>query len=247
MKDKILIFIITYKASFRVLHVVRKIPFKYLKNKEYKILISDDDSRDNTIEFIKKIKKRYKSKIIVNLNKSNMGYGNHIKKCINYAYKNKYTYAVMIHGDNQYDPKYSSIMIEKLIKSKNISATVGSRMKKKINALKGQMPFYKFIGNIFLTSIFNFLFKTKFTDCHTGYWGYNLKKIDKKIFYKLDNGFCFDIDLRLRLINLGYQIKEIPINTYYGSERSSFHFIYAIRFFWKTITFKIFRQFMPKK
>ena len=57
MKDKILIFIITYKASFRVLDVIKKIPFKYLKNRNYKILISDDDSKDNTIEFIKKIKK----------------------------------------------------------------------------------------------------------------------------------------------------------------------------------------------
>ena len=75
MKDKILIFIITYKASFRVLDVIKKIPFRYLKNKNYKILISDDDSRDNTIEFIKKIKKRYSQKIIVNFNRSNMGYG----------------------------------------------------------------------------------------------------------------------------------------------------------------------------
>ena len=65
MKDKILIFIITYKASFRVLDVIRKIPFKYLKNKNYKILISDDDSRDNTIEFIKKIKKNIPQKLLL--------------------------------------------------------------------------------------------------------------------------------------------------------------------------------------
>ncbi len=104
MKNKILIFIITYKASFRVLEVIKKIPLKYLKNKNYKILISDDDSRDNTIEFIEKIKKKYSNKIIANFNKSNMGYGKNIKKCINYAYKNNFSYAVMIHGDNQYDP-----------------------------------------------------------------------------------------------------------------------------------------------
>ena len=69
MKDKILIFIITYKASFRVLDVIKKIPFKYLKDKNYKILISDDDSKDNTIEFIKKIKKKYSNKVTVFYNK----------------------------------------------------------------------------------------------------------------------------------------------------------------------------------
>ncbi len=241
MKDKILIFIITYKASFRVLDVIKKIPYKYLKNKNYKILISDDDSRDNTIEFIKKIKKRYSPKIIVNFNKLNMGYGKNIKKCINYAYKNNYTYAVMIHGDNQYDPKYSSVMIENLLKNKNLSATVGSRMKRKMSALKGKMPFYKFIGNIFLTGIFNLFYGTSFTDCHTGYWAYNLKLIKKNTFKNLDNDFCFDIDLRLKLISEKKIIKEIPIKTFYGTERSSIHLEYAIRFFFKTIMFKLLR------
>ena len=55
MKDKILIFIITYRASYRVLKVVQKIPFSYLKNKNFKIYISDDDSRDETINYIKQI------------------------------------------------------------------------------------------------------------------------------------------------------------------------------------------------
>ena len=62
MKDKILIFIITYKASYRVKKVVQKIPFGYFKNKNYKILISDDDSRDDTLGYIKQIKKNINQK-----------------------------------------------------------------------------------------------------------------------------------------------------------------------------------------
>ena len=240
MKDKILIFIITYKASFRVLDVVKKIPFNYFKKKKFKILISDDYSNDDTIGYIKKIKKKYKSKIFVNFNKINQGYGGNIKKCLKFAYKNNFSYAVMIHGDNQYDPKYLALMVKELIKNKNIVATVGSRMVNKSNALKGNMPMYKFIGNIFLTKLFNFLHNTKFTDCHTGYWGYNLKKINKKTFDDLDNHFCFDIDLRIKLVNRNLKIKEFAIKTYYGTERSSIHFIYAVRFFFKTIMNRLF-------
>ena len=113
-------------------------------------------------------------------------------------------------------------------------------MTKKINALKGRMPLYKFIGNIFLTGIFNLLYGTKFADCHTGYWAYNLKLIKKNVFKNLDNNFCFDIDLRLQLVSDKKLIKEIPIETFYGSERSEIHFIYAVRFFFKIIFFKIF-------
>ena len=41
MIPKILVFIITYKASHRVLDVVKKIPFGYLKKYNYQILIND--------------------------------------------------------------------------------------------------------------------------------------------------------------------------------------------------------------
>ena len=61
----------------------------------------------------------------------------------------------MLHGDNQYNPEYLKEMIKMLIKDNNIAAVSGSRMSKKINALKGKMPIYKFIGNIFLTKLFD--------------------------------------------------------------------------------------------
>ncbi len=132
-------------------------------------------------------------------------------------------------------------MLELIINSKKYAAISGSRMLNKSMALKGKMPLYKYIGNIVLTKIFNFLFNTKFTDCHTGYWAYDLKKINKKYFIHSDNKFCFDIDLRLQLINDMKHISEIPIKTFYGTERSSVHIIYAIRFFLKILKFKIFK------
>ena len=235
MRKKILIFIITYKASYRVVHVMKKIPFDYLKNHYFELLISDDCSNDDTIKYIDQLKVRYKAKLKTNINKVNLGYGGNIKKCLNYAFKNNFDYAVMLHGDNQYNPKYIKEMLKVILKKSNLAAVSGSRMVKKINAIKGKMPIYKFIGNIILSKFFNLLYGTSFTDCHTGYWTYNLKKIDKKFFLKADNNFCFDIDMRIALCKKDKKIKEIPIKTYYGNERSSIHFIYAIRFLWKTI------------
>ena len=236
MKPKVLIFVITYKASFRVLNIIKKIPLNYLnKNTNYNILISDDNSEDDTIDFIYQAKKNLKSKIILNINKKNLGYGGNIKKCIKYAFKNKYDYAVMIHGDDQYHPKYLEKMLDILTSSKNFSAVSGSRMMKKKNALTGGMPIYKFIGNVFLKKLFNFIYLKNFSDCHTGYWAYNLKKINKKIFLSFDNKFCFDIDLRIKLVKKKLEISEIPIKTFYGNERSSIHFIYAFRFFYKVV------------
>ena len=242
MIPKILVFIITYKASHRVLDVVKKIPFGYLKKYNYQILISDDNSNDKiTIKYINLVKSKFGSKVKLNFNKKNLGYGGNIKKCILYGFRKKFDYAVMLHGDNQYNPKYITKMLKLIINSKKYAAISGSRMLNKSMALKGKMPLYKYIGNIVLTKIFNFLFNTKFTDCHTGYWAYDLKKANKKYFINSDNKFCFDIDLRLQLINDMKYISEIPIKTFYGTERSSVHIIYAIRFFLKILKFKIFK------
>jgi GT2 family glycosyltransferase len=109
-KKKILIFIISYKASFRVLQVYQKIPFKHLKNFFVKVLISDDFSNDDTINYIKRIDND--NNVYTNENKNNLGYGAHIKKCLNFAIKNKFDYAIMIHGDGQYSPKYIPAMLK---------------------------------------------------------------------------------------------------------------------------------------
>ncbi len=240
MKKKILIFVVTYKASFRVLRLINKIPFTKLSKMNYKILISDDNSEDEeTIKYINLAKNKFKSKVTLNFNKINLGYGANIKKCLNIAYKNNFDYAVMLHGDNQYNPKYIYNMVKELNNNGSISAVCGSRMANKKKALIGNMPIYKFVGNIFLTNLFNYVFKKKFTDCHTGYWAYNLKKINKNFFKKCDDKFCFDIDLRIKLVRNNKLIEEIPIDTYYGTERSSTHIVYAIRFFFKTIFGKL--------
>ena len=233
---KILLFIITYKASYRIKKVINEIPFNFFKKYNYKILISDDFSNDNTKNYIQNIKKKHK-RIIINFNSKNIGYGANIKKCMSYAYRNNYDYAAMIHGDNQYSPKYLDKMFAKIIRTKCTSVT-GSRMKIKKNAISGGMPLYKFVGNIILTKIFNLFYSTNFSDCHTGYWIYDLKKIKKKWLKKFDNGFLFDLDMRTKLVKENLIIKEIPIITRYGSERSSIHFLYALRFFLKTFTNK---------
>ena len=103
----------------------------------------------STKDFIKEIKNKYKDKnIIINFNNQNLGYGGNIKKCMSYAYKNKFDYAAMVHGDNQYSSKYLKEMIDIIIKN-DCAAVSGSRMKIKKFALNGGMPLYKFIGNIF--------------------------------------------------------------------------------------------------
>ena len=247
-KKKLLIFIITFKASFRVEDVFKNIPFKKLKKYRTHVLISDDCSLDDTIDFANKIKKRNQNVVVIE-NKLNLGYGGNIKKCLNYALKKKYNYAVMIHGDGQYNPKYIPNLLSKF-DNKNVSSSTGSRIFSGVkNASKGGMPVYKMIGNIILTKIFNFLMNKEFTDAHTGLWAYNIKFLKNKKFNLLTNGFNFDHEFRFQNILQKNLIKEIPIQTKYGDERSQLHIIYALKFFFNTVLFYFIKKniFKSKK
>ena len=223
MNKKLLIFIVTYNSSFRLKLILKKI--QKIKKINYKILISDDCSSDDTSKYIPNQNKN----IYININKRNLGYGENIKKCINFAIKKKFDYAVMIHGDNQYDASYIS-KLYKIIGKNNVDAVTGSRMKNFKSALNGKMPFYKFIGNYILTRIFNLYFNTQFTDAHTGLWMYNLQSLKDVKFNNLDSRFNFDNQLRIQYVKSNKKIIEMPIKTYYRNEKSSFHFIYSIKY-----------------
>ncbi len=227
MKKKILIFIVTYQSSFRLSVIMKKIRKLNLKTDSYKILISDDCSTDDTINYINKIKPTKQIKILVN--KKNLHYGGNIKQCLKYAIKKKFNYAIMIHGDDQYDSKYIP-EITRNLKKPNIDIVTGSRMLNKKKAISGGMPMYKFLGNIILTKILNLSCNTNFTDAHTGLWGYNLNIFKKINLDKIDSAINFDSHLRIKAINHNYTIKEIPIRTFYRTERSSWHVIYSLNF-----------------
>ena len=244
-KKRLLIFIITYKAEKRVYKVYKTINFKKLKKFNTNVLIGDDCSLDSTSKYIKKLNKE-SSILNYYMNKKNIGYGANIKKCISYAIKNKFNYAIMIHGDGQYSPKYIPEMINCLCKD-NYQAVTGSRLLRGVpSALKGGMPFYKLAGNIFLTKFFNFTFKTKFKDSHTGLWGYNLTVFNKIELKKLPDTFNFDQLFRIKLIQENFKIKEIPIQTIYKDERSQLHILYAVKFFFITLNY-FFRLLILKK
>ena len=238
MKKKILVFIVTYHASFRIVTVLNKIKKINKKRDDFRILISDDCSTDDTIAYINKIK--FPKKIKVILNKKNLGYGANIKRCLRYALKKKFDYALMIHGDDQYDAKYIPNMVKKL-KEPNINAITGSRMFKKSEEIRGGMPIYKFIGNVVLTKIFNLLCKTNFTDCHTGLWGYNLKIFRSINLNNMDDGFNFDNTTRISAVNHKLKISEISINTFYRTEESRWHIIYAFNFL-KYLVINVFKK-----
>ena len=215
---KILIFIVAYNAEKTISHVLQRIPRNLFTKYDYEILIIDDCSTDKTFY----VCSHYKSdnpdtKINLFLNSENQGYGGNQKLGYHYAVENHFDTVILIHGDGQYPPELIEEAMTPILNEK-AHAVFGSRMIGKNQALKGGMPFYKFIGNKILTWFQNTLLGTKLTEFHSGYRAYSVKALAQIPFERNSNDFHFDTQIIIQFIKAKLEIKEISIPTFYGDE-----------------------------
>jgi len=221
IKEKILIFIPAYNVEKKITKVLNKIPKIVFNKYNTKILVIEDNSSDKTLSVIKKVikKKGDKIKIYLIVNKKNKGYGGVQKIAFNYAIKKNFKYVIMLHGDNQYPANKILLLIKPLLTNK-YDAVFGSRMINSINALKGGMPLYKYLGNIALTFFQNLVLSSNLSEFHSGYRSYKVSSLKKIKFKSNTNDFHFDTEIIIQFLKNNLKIKEIAMSTHYGDEIS---------------------------
>jgi glycosyltransferase involved in cell wall biosynthesis len=214
---RLLLFIVAYNAETTLERVLNRIP-KGLHNGSVEVLVIDDSSTDNT--FHRGI--RYRSgnspfKLTVLRTPENQGYGGNQKLGYRYAIDNGFDLVALIHGDGQYAPEKLPELLQPIING-TADAVLGSRMISLGAALRGGMPFYKWIGNQILTAFQNFMLGTQLSEFHSGYRVYSTQALAQIPFEKNADGFHFDTDIIIQLVFKQLRIVELPIPTFYGDE-----------------------------
>jgi len=220
-REKILIFIPSYNVEKKIKRVLKRIPNSIFKKFNIKILIIEDNSKDSTLSIIRSIIKEKRKKININLiaNKKNKGYGGVQKIAFKYAIRKKFKYIVMLHGDNQYPANKIINLLNPLVTG-NYDAVFGSRMINSLDAIKGGMPIYKYIGNVLLTFFQNIILSSNLSEFHSGYRSYKVTSLKKIKYSKNTNDFHFDTEIIIQFLKKNFIIKEVAMPTYYGDEIS---------------------------
>jgi glycosyltransferase involved in cell wall biosynthesis len=215
---KIVVVLPAYNAAKTLKITLDAIP----KNVIDDIILVDDASSDNTVEEAKKLGLK------VFVHQKNLGYGGNQKTCYKEALKLNADIAVMVHPDFQYDPTFIPEMITPIVNNE-CDAVFGSRMKIRQNALKGGMPYWKYLSNIFLTKLENFILGNNLTEYHSGFRAYN-KTVMKLPLESNSNDFVFDTEIIVQMKIAGMKIKEIPISTKYFPEASQINFKRSVQY-----------------
>jgi glycosyltransferase involved in cell wall biosynthesis len=215
---KIIVILPAYNAARTLERTYREIPFDIVDD----VVLVDDASRDDTSQVARKLG------ITTIVHEQNLGYGGNQKTCYKAALELGADIVVMLHPDYQYTPHLLPAMAA-MIAYNEFDAVLASRILG-TGALKGGMPFYKFVSNRFLTFVENLLLGQKLSEYHTGYRAFSRKLLETLPLEQNSDDFVFDNQMLAQIIWCGFRIGEVSCPTKYFAEASSINFSRSVTY-----------------
>ena len=206
---KIVVIMPAYNAAETIERTYNDIPAGFAD----KVIVVDDASVDNTAE----VARRLGVEVIEHLH--NRGYGGNQKTCYAKALGNGADIIVMLHPDYQYDPRKLPDLVRPIINDE-ADVVFGSRLMGG-GALRGGMPFYKYLGNRLLTTIENLVLGLRFSELHTGLRAYRRQVLEHIPLEDNSDDFVFDSQIIAQAVHYGFRMAEIPVECRYMPEASS--------------------------
>src|SRR4029079_8185263 len=170
------------------------------------VILVDDASRDETVAMARAL-----PHVQVEVHERNLGYGGNQKTCYRLALAAGADIVIMIHPDYQYTPALIPAMAS-LVASGLYPCVLASRILGG-GALRGGMPWWKYVSNRFLTLIENLLLGAKLSEYHTGYRAFARSLLERLPLEENSNDFIFDNQVLVQIIRLGYPIGEVTCPT----------------------------------
>ena len=200
-----------YNAEKTLEATVRELPDLV----EIRILV-DDHSSDGTVELAKRLG------LQLFVHDQNYGYGRNQQTCYREALAAGADVVIMLHPDYQYTPLLVTAMAS-MVAYGVYDVVLGSRIIGG-TALRGGMPYYKYVANRILTAIENLFLRVKLSEYHTGYRAFSRKVLSELPLLENSDDFVFDNQMLAQCVHFGFRIGEVSCPTKYFEEASSINF-----------------------
>jgi hypothetical protein len=135
---------------------------------------------------------------------------------------------IMIHPDYQYTPQLIPAMAA-LVASGLYPCVLASRILGGW-ALRGGIPWWKYVANRLLTFVENLLLGAKLSEYHSGYRAFARGLLERLPLEKNSDDFVFDNQVLAQVISLGCAIGEVTCPARYLPEASSMNFRRSLRY-----------------
>ena len=198
-----LIIIPTYNESENIKLIIGKI---LNLNKDYDILVVDDNSPDKTYEIVKELSKVHNCIKLLKRSKKE-GLGKAYCAGFKYALKNKYLKIVQIDADLSHDPHDINVLVET---ADDYDLVIGSRYVSGIRIIN--WPLNRLILSYFANIYARIFTGMDIKDCTGGFKCFRSNIINEINLDKINShGYSFQIEINYIATKNKCKIKELPI------------------------------------
>ena len=220
---KISIIVPCYNEEKTIKIILQKISIIKKLSKDIEVIVVDDASTDNSKNIINENNNLFD---IFIENKNNRGKGYSVKKALEVS---KGEYIIFQDADLEYEPS-DLVKFFNLIEKFDPDLIIGSRFN--YSDYTRSHNFLNKMGNYLITTLFNILYNTTFTDIYSCYACF--KKANLYIDGLKTEGFEQHAEILCNIVKRGKKFYEVPIN-YNGRNKNEgkkikFHHIFGVIF-----------------
>jgi dolichol-phosphate mannosyltransferase len=204
MSDSLVI-IPTYNEKENIEKIIRKV---FSLEREFHILIVEDNSPDGTAEIVKRLIPEFEGKLFIEERKGKLGLGTAYVHGFRWALKRDYQHILEMDADFSHNP-------EDLVRlcaacEDGADVAVGSRYVKGVSVV--YWPMGRILMSFFASKYVKMITGLSVTDTTAGFVCYNrivLETIDLDTIKFV--GYAFQVEMKFKSWKLGFDIKEVPI------------------------------------
>jgi dolichol-phosphate mannosyltransferase len=205
MSDSLVI-IPTYNEKENIENIIRTV---FSLEKDFHVLIVEDNSPDGTATIVKRLMKEFEGKLFIEERKGKLGLGTAYIHGFRWALQRDYGYIFEMDADFSHNPAdlerlYHACAVE------GADLSVGSRYITGVNVVN--WPMGRVLMSYYASAYVRFITRLKVRDTTAGFVCYTRKVLETIELNRIKFvGYAFQIEMKYTACKLGFDLKEVPI------------------------------------
>lgn len=201
-----LVIIPTYKEKENISKIIRKV---FSLEKDFHILIIDDNSPDGTADIVKHLQQEFPNQLFLIEREGKLGLGTAYVRGFKWALERDYDFIYEMDADFSHNPE-DLLRLYDACKNQDADVAVGSRYIKGVNVVN--WPMSRVLMSYYASAYVRFITRIKVKDTTAGFKCYKRKVLETINLDKIRfMGYAFQIEMKYTAWKLGFNVVEVPI------------------------------------
>ncbi|MBK6964288.1 MAG: polyprenol monophosphomannose synthase [Bacteroidales bacterium] len=205
MKDSLVI-IPTFNEKENIERIIRKV---FSLNKEFDVLIVEDNSPDGTAAIVRILMQEFPGRLHMEERKGKLGLGTAYIHGFKWALQREYAFIFEMDADFSHNPE-DLLKLYDACANQGADVAIGSRYIKGVNVVN--WPMGRVLMSYFASYYVRMITRMKIMDTTAGFKCYRRGLLNTIDFERIKfTGYAFQIEMKNTAWKLGFKIIEVPI------------------------------------